>query len=57
MSNVSNKNELSYNEQVEMFKELIFGKAAKDDFEPKKGVSNTKKQLSPQKNRLIFPTK
>lgn len=57
MSNVSNKNELSYNEQVEMFKELIFGKAAKDDFEPKKGVSNTKKTTFTAEKQVDFSNK
>lgn len=57
MSNVSNKNELSYSEQVEMFKELIFGKAVKDDFEPKKGVSNTKKPTFPAEKQVDFPNK
>lgn len=57
MSNVSNKNELSYSEQVEMFKELIFGKAAKDDFEPKKGVFNTKKPTFPAEKQVDFPNK
>ena len=38
MPNEISKDELSYNEKVELFKELIFGKAANDDFEPKKRV-------------------
>ena len=46
MPNEISKDELSYNEKVELFKELIFGKAANDDFEPKKRVSHKEKPVS-----------
>ena len=55
MPNEISKDELSYNEKVELFKELIFGKAANDDFEPQKRVSHKEKSIF-SKEKLVVST-
>ena len=57
MPNEISKDELSYNEKVELFKELIFGKAANDDFEPKKRVSHKEKPVFPKEKLVVSTSK
>ena len=57
MPNEISKDELSYNEKVELFKELIFGKAANDDFEPKKRVSHKEKSIFPKEKLVVSTSK